>query len=670
MTEAQTEAATTSLTQTALDAQERVGDAGVFQLHARGQQHLRGAEEAQAQTRIQVGTITLAVADIAVGRLNGGAGGHVDLVDHVFQVVVEHAGAQHAGIVGQTVFQVRFIADGFFLRQLRVARQGVLIVVAAGHAGGEVAEAQLRHVLFHRCAELDGRRDIETVVDLGTHEVEVALVAHVTGLLDGGRLEQQRAFQRHPVVDLPVVHHEVLVAHLFHQGIGIGAGHQAAEGWRGDAGTLHAQLQLRIQNGLGALDAELQGVGVVQVEGVRGADDALLVHRLVGQVQELGGHATHDVIGIAGAFGLVLVDDEQGLEAAAAGEGVFVVAAYLPGLVGRRNAVVFRVHQVRGHCLVDNVALGGGGRIGLGQLHVEVDAVVQRQVVADVGRDHLGGLVAVFQALDDVIRAAVRQDAGLVAVAEFIARLGRGAEQVTQGAALAGPGDGAARVQRAVEVMVDVHFRRNAGTGFRFQKNDVDDLRAAAHVQIAGSAADDLDVLHLIGRNAGQLGIAFVFLAGDAAAVDQNLISASAQTATIGATGTAGAAIVAATAHCQVDARDAVQHVIHGIGFVLGEEVGGIAHRRFACCGSILRRSGTGCQQQGCGGKGQNRGAWSQGTKPRADGTKTHRKTPGLCLSIGAARMRRSIIVTVWVLAAGEYAQVSRRQKPAPQFIV
>ena len=151
-------------------------------------------------------------------------------------------------------------------------------------------------------------------------------------------------------------------------------------------------------------------------------------------------------------------------------------------------------------------------------------------------------------------------------------------------------GNRAPRVQRAVVVAIDIHFGRDAGTRLSRQQHDVDDLRSATHVQIAGRATNNFNVLHLAGRDAGQLSITFIFLAGDTAAVDQYLVTTGAQTTTIGATGAAWTATAApagtliAAAHRQIDARDAGEHVIDGKGFVLGKEFGGIGNGGITGC--------------------------------------------------------------------------------------
>src|SRR5690606_37073554 len=120
---------------------------------------------------------------------------------------------------------------------------------------------------------------------------------------------------------------------------------------------------------------------------------------------------------------------------------------------------------------------------------------------------------------------SVRQDAGLKAIAEFVARFSCHAHQVVECSSLATQGDRAARVERAIVIAVDVDLGGDAGAGFGFQQDDVYDLVAAAHVQISGGATNNLNVLHLVGRNTAELAVALVLLARNTAAIDQDLVA-------------------------------------------------------------------------------------------------------------------------------------------------
>ena len=90
-------------------------------------------------------------------------------------------------------------------------------------------------------------------------------------------------------------------------------------------------------------------------------------------------------------------------------------------------------------------------------------------------------------------------------------------------------------------------------------------MTATTDIQFIGGAANDLDVGHLICRDAAQLGAARVFLAGDALAVDQNFIGAGTDAAAIPTT--------TATIQGQSNPRYAVDHVINRNRGILAEEV-------------------------------------------------------------------------------------------------
>ncbi len=152
--------------------------------------------------------------------------------------------------------------------------------------------------------------------------------------------------------------------------------------------------------------------------------------------------------------------------------------------------------------------------------------------------------------------------------------------------------------------MIGVEFIGDAGTGFRLQQDNVDYLAATANVQLAGRATNNFYEVHLIRRDAAQLAVSLVALAGYATPVDQYLVATAAQSPTVRASGAAGAtaATRSATA-CHTDSRNSVQHVIDRVGLKFRKIGSGVGHRRAVFRISFLPRGLADCQSQPLAGK-------------------------------------------------------------------
>src|SRR5690606_41521768 len=98
--------ATSRLTDPAVDAEKWICDFRILQLQPGGDQHLRQIEETKSQAGVETDAVALAIADVAVGRLDGGICGDIHAIDDVLQVVVRHPAAEYAAVVGQTILQV------------------------------------------------------------------------------------------------------------------------------------------------------------------------------------------------------------------------------------------------------------------------------------------------------------------------------------------------------------------------------------------------------------------------------------------------------------------------------------------------------------------------------------------------------------------------------------
>ncbi len=66
------------------------------------------------------------------------------------------------------------------------------------------------------------------------------------------------------------------------------------------------------------------------------------------------------------------------------------------------------------------------------------------------------------------------------------------------------------------------------GTGELLKQDYVDNLATAAHIQLAGGATNNLDIVNLVGSYSAQLAAGTVVLAGCALAVNQYLVAATA----------------------------------------------------------------------------------------------------------------------------------------------
>ena len=107
--------------------------------------------------------------------------------------------------------------------------------------------------------ELQGRSDIETIVELGTDEIEISLLVNIPGLFDLGIFDDKRAFQRHAFVDLPIVNDECLIANLLYCRVCVGNGSEPSELDRqGITGREQAEFQGRVEDCLRSFDTQFK----------------------------------------------------------------------------------------------------------------------------------------------------------------------------------------------------------------------------------------------------------------------------------------------------------------------------------------------------------------------------------------------------------------------------
>ncbi len=408
------------------------------------------------------------------------------------------------------------------------------------------------------------------------------------------------------------MYQEGLHADLFHNRVGVGdfLRHQTAErGRRGASSRSQAQTQAGVQRRLRALGTEFDVLAVEQSHCVGAADDALFSHRgcIQEQVLDLCAIGEH-VVALADAPLIGLIGDEQHFEAVAVVEVVFVVAAEFPGIFLARNLFTLNSGEFGIHTQIGRPAGHISRLVTQGVKAIHTDTAVGADVIADVAGDGIGDFITGTLFADLVIEGPVPQTTGFPADVRVVTRLCFQADQVVQGTGLAAVGHRAIGLDFVIRKTGKLALIGNGGGVQCLEQNDVDYLTAATHIQSAGGAADDLDVVHLRGTDARQGIAGLIAFACHALAIDENLVSATcskpATTATTAKATAAGSAGASATATAGIHTRNAAQHVLCGGGSPLGEVGSGIANSG-VIGSSVLSQRGNGKagsgDHDGCG---------------------------------------------------------------------
>ncbi len=112
-------------------------------------------------------------ANIATGTENLIASGNIHIINKIIKIIEEKIAAENTSIVWQTVFKIGLITPGLGLAQIRISFKCVLLIITAIDTGGKVRETELYNVFFSGGPKLDRRRDIKTVIELGSKKCKV-----------------------------------------------------------------------------------------------------------------------------------------------------------------------------------------------------------------------------------------------------------------------------------------------------------------------------------------------------------------------------------------------------------------------------------------------------------------------------------------------------------------
>ena len=164
----------------------------------------------------------------------------------------------------------------------------------------------------------------------------------------------------------------------------------------------------------------------------------------------------------------------------------------------------------------------------------------------------------------------------------IVPRFGYSTEHVVQPACLPTVGHRATGLSIVIEIAVHIDFIAQTIGREILEQYDVDDLPAAAHIELARGAADNLYVVNLIRGNAIHLTAGLIVFACGSLAIDQDLAAttATAQPSATIATALTGPSGILIRASCgRAYAGNTVQHVLDGDRIKL-REVGGRIHYR------------------------------------------------------------------------------------------
>src|SRR5690606_33027327 len=276
---------------------------------------------------------------------------------------------------------------------------------------------------------------------------------------------------------------------------------------------------------------------------------------------------------------------------------VFVVAADLPAAALAGNILPLRGGAGR----IDPQVGGQAGDLGrivvLGAECVDPHAAGAADVIAHVGGARVAGLLTDTILPHLVVQGPVAEPAAFLADVVVVAGFGLCAEHKAEVSESATVGDGATGLHLVVQIAVRIDLIGDAGVVHRLQQHHVDHLAAATDVQLAGSATNNFDVVHLCSTDPRQGAAGLIILACHALAIDQDLLATAAPQPATAARALRHVHVAGGRAY----SGDAVEHVLRGHRRPFAEIVSWVADGGITTNYLGMGRRGE-CNEAGCDG--------------------------------------------------------------------
>ncbi len=192
-----------------------------------------------------------------------------------------------------------------------------------------------------------------------------------------------------------------------------------------------------------------------------------------------------------------MVSNREKFEALPVLQCQFIIASNFPVIALTRNLFSFAEERIWDNSQIRRVAFDIGRIVSVGIERVDSEAAVVRDLVAEIHAELILHLVACACFEDQVVHRKVTEYAVLIADRYVVAWLASGSKKIIEPAALTAQRQGASGAEVLILIAIDTRLVGDAVGRDGLGENDVHDLAAASHIEVARGAADDLELANL-----------------------------------------------------------------------------------------------------------------------------------------------------------------------------